>query len=200
MNKILIIISLLNFLAGEVKLPDFNLINWNSIQNDEIVIEYSEKNGIQWCRAYIESDFSIEKISRVLEDKANYPNVFDRITETIMYTDDIVHIKLDLPFPWAGRDYIVKYVQKTTKDFREYSFIHYDDLRIPVDEHYVRLNRAAGRWRLNQLPNGNTRIEYIWNGELLGDFPSWALKIAWKEQGNEVFTWLIDYMDETNDN
>ena len=46
-----------------------------------------------------------------------------------------------------------------------------------------------------ELKNGRTQIEYIWNGELLGDFPSWALKTAWKEQGNEVLNWLIDYMD-----
>ena len=51
----------------------------------------------------------------------------------------------------------------------------------------------------NLLTNGNTLIEYIWIGEVLGDFPSWALKIAWKEQGYEVFTWLIDYMDETDE-
>ena len=44
------------------------------------------------------------------------------------------------------------------------------------------------------MENGKTQIQYIWNGELLGDFPSWALKIAWKEQGVEVLAWLIDYM------
>ena len=49
--------------------------------------------------------------------------------------------------------------------------------------------------KIIELPNGTTQIEYIWNGELLGDFPSWALKMAWKEQGTEVLNWLIDYMD-----
>ena len=49
--------------------------------------------------------------------------------------------------------------------------------------------------QLTEVGNRRTKIEYIWNGELLGDFPSWALKTAWKEQGNEVLSWLIDYMD-----
>ena len=199
MNKLIITILSLNLLFAITSLPDFDSFNWKNIQKKDVIVDYFEQDGIQWCRTYTESDYSIEEISRVLENKANYPKVFDRITETIMYTDDIVHIKLDLPFPWAGRDYIVKYIEKSTKDSKEYSFIHYDDLGIPVDEHHVRLDRAAGRWKLNQLSSGKTQIEYIWNGELLGDFPSWALKIAWKEQGNEVLTWLIDYVDEADE-
>ena len=112
-----------------------------------------------------------------------------------MHTDDIVHIKLDMPFPWAGRDYIVRYTENLSENVKEYAWMHYDDLNIPVEKNYVRLFRAAGKWKLTELSNGKTQIEYIWNGELLGDFPSWALKIAWKEQGNEVLTWLLNYMD-----
>ena len=71
-------------------------------------MDYLHVKDVYWCRSYIESGYSVEEIAAVLEDKANYPNVFDRITETILYMNDIVHIKLDMPFPWAGRDYIVK--------------------------------------------------------------------------------------------
>ena len=177
-------------------LPDFSLFNWKTLQKGPATIEYLEKDGIQWCRAYMEFDYSLANISIILEDKANYPKVFDRITETIMHTEDIVHIKLDMPFPWAGRDYIVKYTENSFDNVKEYSWMHYDDLNIAVEEDYVRLIRAAGKWKLIQLSNDKTQVEYIWNGELLGDFPSWALKIAWKEQGNEVLTWLMDYMDD----
>ena len=68
-------------------------------------------------------------------------------------------------------------------------------MNIPVEKGYVRLHRAAGKWKISTLKDGKTQIEYIWNGELLGDFPSWGLKTAWKEQGSEVLNWLIDYMD-----
>ena len=193
MNNFAIIICF-SILLGIDTLPDFDSFKWEELRKDNIVIEYFKRDEIQWCRAYMETNHSIEKISTVLEDKANYSNVFDRITETILYSDDIVHIKLDMPFPWAGRDYIVKYSEHSTKNTKEYSWIHYDDLNIPVKDGYVRLNRAAGKWKLVKLGNGKTRIEYIWNGELLGDFPSWALKIAWKEQGTEVLLWLNDYM------
>jgi len=176
-------------------LPDFTSFEWNNLFRGDITVEYLNVNDVHWCRSYIESDYPIEKIATVLEDKASYPNVFDRITETILYTDDIVHIKLDMPFPWAGRDYIVKYTESSFEKTKEYAWMNYNELNIPVQKDYVRLIRAAGKWKLTKLENGNTQIEYIWNGELLGKFPSWALEIAWKEQGIEVLTWLIDYMD-----
>ena len=199
MSKLTITILSLNFLFGITALPDFDSFNWKNIQRKDVVVDYFEEDGVQWCRSYLESDYSILEISKVLENKSNYPNVFDRITETILYTDDIVHIKLDLPFPWAGRDYIIKYTESSSENSKEYNFIHHDDLGVPVEDGYVRLHRAAGRWKLIKLPNGKTQVEYIWNGELLGDFPSWALKLAWKEQGSEVLTWLIDYMDDINE-
>lgn len=199
MIKLTITILSLNFLFGITVLPDFDSFNWKNIQRKDVVVDYFEEDGVQWCRSYLESHYSILEISRVLENKSNYPNVFDRITETILYTDDIVHIKLDLPFPWAGRDYIIKYSESSAENSKEYNFIHHDDLGVPVEDGYVRLHRAAGRWKLVKLANGKTQVEYIWNGELLGDFPYWALKLAWKEQGSEVLTWLIDYMDDINE-
>jgi hypothetical protein len=35
----------------------------------------------------------------------------------------------------------------------------------------------------------------MWNGELLGDFPDWALTRAWIEQGNEVMTWIEEALE-----
>ena len=195
MSKIIYIIFLSSLFSTITILPDFTLFNWKELRKDNVTIEYLEKNNVQWCRAYMEFDYSIEEISIVLEDKANYPNVFDRITETILYTEDVVHIKLDMPFPLAGRDYIVKYTKNSFDNVKEYRWMHYDDLNVPVEDSYVRLHRAAGKWKLIELSNGKTQVEYIWNGELLGDFPSWALKIAWKEQGTEVLSWLVEYMD-----
>jgi len=194
-NNIICILFLFSFLLCYPELPDFNNFKWNKIREDKISIEYYKDNDITWCKSYMVTKYSIKEIADILEDKANYPNVFKRITETILYSKDIVHIKLDMPFPWSGRDYIVKYTEFSEDNIKEYMWANYDELNIPVEEDYVRLHRAAGKWRLIELEDGRTQVEYIWNGELLGDFPSWALKIAWKEQGNEVLNWLIDYLD-----
>jgi hypothetical protein len=36
----------------------------------------------------------------------------------------------------------------------------------------------------------------MWNGELLGDFPTWGLSRAWVEQGNEMMEWLNDALKD----
>ena len=43
------------------------------------------------------------------EDLDNYPNICERVTKTRRLDQDIVQIILDMPFPFDGRDYIVKY-------------------------------------------------------------------------------------------
>jgi hypothetical protein len=71
--------------------------------------------------------------------------------------------------------------------YRFHAVIHPE---APLNSKYVRLIHAAGEWRLSPLDSTHTEITYTWNGELLGDFPNWALTRAWKQQGLEVMTWL----------
>ena len=59
----------------------------------------------------------------------------------------------------------------------------------------IRLLRATGQWKLNYIDIDQTEVIYIWNGELLGDFPNWALTKAWKKQGDEVLTWLREALE-----
>ena len=54
----------------------------------------------------------------------------------------------------------------------------------------MRLVHSTGEWRLTSIDSTKTEIAYTWNGELLGAFPNWALKKAWKQQGLEVMRWL----------
>ncbi|MFH1463060.1 MAG: hypothetical protein ABIO70_01610 [Pseudomonadota bacterium] len=54
----------------------------------------------------------------------------------------------------------------------------------------VRLPRAEGQWKLEPAGPSATKVTYTWNGELLGDFPDWALTRAWATQGEEVMHWL----------
>ena len=62
----------------------------------------------------------------------------------------------------------------------------------PVTEKYVRLINAFGKWELSPTNENETLLVYTWNGELLGDFPEFALKRAWKTQGNEIIHWIKD--------
>ena len=120
----------------------------------------------------------------------NYSKVFKRIEKTTVLSDEIVHIILDMPFPFYGRDYIVRYTQHQEENDIIYQFQAVKNSGIPIHEDYVRLVQAAGEWRLHSLDDKNTEVTYTWNGELLGDFPNWALPKAWETQGVEVLTWL----------
>ena len=101
-----------------------------------------------------------------------------------------------MPFPFAGRDYVVKYIQQKSGDdfiYRFHAVIHPE---APLKNKYVRLIHSAGEWRLQSLDSSKTEITYTWNGELLGDFPNWALTRAWEQQGLEVITWLKEAVDK----
>ena len=173
-------------------IPPQSHSDWEVLQKDEIWVGWTNYNESQWCRAKLTINVPLERISKIIENKANYPNVFKRVESATIITDEIVHIVLDMPFPFYGRDYIVSYTQHKENGDSIYQFQAVKNSGIPIHEDYVRLINAAGEWRLHWLDDKNTEVTYTWNGELLGDFPNWALTRAWETQGEEVLTWLKD--------
>ena len=93
---------------------------------------------------------------------------------------------VDYPFPLSDRDYVVKFERILEKNSIIYRFNSDTDHSIPINEYYIRLNNAAGEWRLTDIGNGLTEVSYIWNGELKGSAPMWVLKRSWIRQGNEI--------------
>ena len=180
--------------------PLHNVENWNVLQDKEIWIGWAEEGDVPWCKAQRTFPFSMDKIAEILEDKANYPNVFKRIETTTMLGQEIVHIMLDMPFPIASRDYIVKYTTHLTGNDLLYQFRAVNHEKVTLMKSYIRLVNAAGEWRFSPVNNNETKVIYTWNGELLGDFPDWALPRAWKTQGNEVLNWLLEATDKAINN
>ena len=169
--------------------------NWIQLQNNSIKIDWQKNNGTQYCRAFTIYNHPSKQIKELLENQENYPNIFDRIISSEIIKDNIVHIKLDLPFPFSGRDYIVKYEYKKYNDIEYFIYKATSEVKIPLDKSFVRLVNAEGLWKIDPINENQTEVTYIWNGELLGDFPDWALTTAWTEQGNEVLTWLKEALE-----
>ena len=184
-----------NLLYSSDLIPPSSHSNWEMLQDYPIWIGWTDYDKFQWCRASSTIPASIEEVQKIIEDKENYPKVFKRIEKTTVLSDEIVHIILDMPFPFYGRDYIVSYTQFQEKNDIVYRFTSVEDSGIPVHKDYVRLIHAAGEWRLHSLDSSSTEVTYIWNGELLGDFPNWGLTRAWETQGQEVHTWLKDAVE-----
>ena len=194
MNKLIFTILVASF-SFAIQIPLYVDSDWEVLQSESVVIEWQDYDGFPFCKASKKISAPMEEITKLLEDKENYHQIFDRIEYSKLLSPEIVHIKLDMPFPFSGRDYIVLYSQHQIENDLYYRFEATNQIPISVDQNYVRLTHAAGGWILHPINEHTTELTYMWNGELLGDFPDWALTRAWVEQGNEVMSWIEDALD-----
>jgi len=176
--------------TNKINLPPNDFIDWIILQNNETWIGWVQFEDFPICKTERILNHNMLKISEVIEDKKNYPNIFERLTQVKLYRDDILHIYLDMPFPVSSRDYIVKYEYRESRNLKEYYFYSVDYPNSIQFDDSIHLPNAGGKWILEELNNNQTKVTYLWNGELLGEFPNWALKRAWTTQGNEVLDWL----------
>ena len=197
MKHLFIIFFLLNTqIAGAIlkQLPEDDYKSWVQLEKNNIQVYYSKDLNVPWCRATANFRFSQDDIYSALKNLKNYKNIFDRVTDSKLFDENIVYIRLDMPYIFADRDYTVKYLESTKDEeiiFQFYSVFH---ANTPNNRGSVTLPRAAGEWRLIPIGNNATRVVYTWNGELLGKFPNSSLKTAWAKQGTEVMTWLNEYL------
>ena len=190
------LISMLSTIDAEVRLDSIEYArDWNIIQKNKIEIKWITYNGYPICQTSSVLPFSIESISSIIEDVKNYPRVFRRIHKTNILEKNIIHVMLDMPFLLADRDYVIKYEKSKLQNEWEFTFKAVQHKNAPLDKDYVRLINAAGKWKLISIDDNETSVSYIWNGELLGDFPNFALERAWKTQGNEIIHWINDALD-----
>ena len=164
--------------------------DWQQLQNKEIKIYHKIINGQPYCKASKIFSFNSYDIKSILDDKKNYPKNFKRIMFCDSINKDVVHIGVKLPFPFNPRDYVVeyKYFNNDGKEYYIYSSVQKSTIK--NTSRFIRLPNASGIWLMEQVNKDKTKLTYLWQGELLGNFPSWVLQRAWKEQGNELLTQL----------
>lgn len=196
MKHSLISILLSSFLLGIFPESDFD--SWNILQEGDIWIGNFE-DDFPWCKAKIRLPYSIKDILPVIEDVNNYHKMLDSVVYSTKDKNDIAHIRIDYPFPFTNREYIVKFERIIDRNDIVYAFSTNDSLNETLDPDYIRLINAKGEWRMSPLNNNLTEVSYLWNGELLGDFPNWALSKAWVRHGNEVLSNLAEKIKENNE-
>ena len=177
-------------------IPDQHHSNWTIIQENDIWVGYDYFGETPICRAIGILDYNIDSVTSIIENINNYPQVFDRVISSKQIMPDGVHIVLDMPYPFAHRDYVVKYETIENNMDKIFKFKATKNHNIPLTEDCIRLPNMEGEWYLTAHSNTETRLSYSWNGELLGSFPSWALNRAWKQQANEIFEWLNDELSK----
>jgi len=193
---LIVLSSVFSTIDAEIKLDSIESVtDWNIIQKNEIEIRWTTYDSYPICQTTSILPFSIESISSIIEDVSNYPKVFKRIHKTNILEKDIIHVMLDMPFLLSDRDYVIKYKKYKTPDNWEFTFSPVKHINAPLSKKYVRLVNAAGKWKLISKGDNQTSVSYTWNGELLGDFPNFALERAWKTQGNEIIHWINDALE-----
>ena len=164
--------------------------DWQQLQNKEIKIYHKIINDQPYCKASKTFSFNSYEIKSILDDKKNYPKNFKRIMFCDSINKNVVHIGVKLPFPFNPRDYVVeyKYFKNDGKEYYIYSSVQKSTIK--NTSRFIRLPNASGIWLMEQVSKDKTKLTYLWQGELLGNFPSWVLQRVWKEQGNELLTQL----------
>ena len=196
MKRLLISLFLYSLLFSEIPNSDFD--SWNVLQNDNIWIGNFE-DDFPWCKAKIILPFSIEDILPVIEDVNNYHEMLHSVVFSTKDKNNIAHIRIDYPFPFTDREYIVKFERLIDNKDVVYAFSTNPDLNKTTDPNYIRLVNAKGEWRMSPIKDNVTEVSYLWNGELRGDFPDWAPSKAWVKHGNEVLDNLADKLKENNE-
>ena len=190
MRLVFLLIIMQSFGLG-LDLKDINqLNNWIILQEKPVKVDWLSYERFPIGRAEKLIEHDLDKVAETIQDIDQYPIIFKRVTETKRLDSNIVHVMLDMPFPFAGRDYVIKYFVKEEENAWTFSFHSVDHPNGILKPGVVRLGNAAGIWVLQSLSNNQTMVTYAWNGELLGNFPDFGLNKAWITQGTEVLTWL----------
>ena len=190
MRQKVITIILISLLSGLDLRSIESIQNWNILQSGNINIEWTEYGRFPVSKAETILHHPMNDIANVIQDVGHYPNIFKRVTTTRQLESNVIQILLDMPFPFDGRDYIIKYQTEKSENKWIFSFFAVEHPLGVLDPNHVRLPNAFGIWILTKQEMNKTRVTYAWNGELLGKFPDFALHRAWTIQGTEVLNWL----------
>jgi len=196
MKLLLISLFILGSLFSQMPSKDFN--GWNLLQDSDINIGYIQKD-FPWCKASIYLPYTVDEILVVVENVNGYKEILHSVLYSKKDENDIAHIRINYPFPFTDREYIVKFNKIIDDNDIVYAFSTNDKLNENIDPDYIRLINAKGEWRLSPINESLTEVSYMWNGELRGDFPSWSLSKAWLRHGNEVLGSLRDKLEDIND-
>jgi len=158
---------------------------WELLDSNPVRIECTEEGGKPWCRSVGIISAPIDQVASALEDMATQADVFEAVSQIDTLEPDTFRIVLDFPGMFSDRDYVAKFSKRTEGDARVYAWVPVTHADAPPTDDMVRLVRMEGEWRLE--PHGDaTKATYLWEAELLGSFPNWALPTARKKAGHEA--------------
>ena len=141
MSKTIFLIFLLNTTLLPLDLSNIqDLTNWEKIQDEPVKIEWTKHKGFPISRSEIILGHPIDKVFNTIQSLESYPEIFHRVEKAIRLDTNIVQIMLDMPFPFSGRDYVIRYETKRQK--HQYTLLfwsvnHKDEIKSDDKGEYV---------------------------------------------------------------
>ena len=158
---------------------------WELLEAAPVRIECTTAAGAPWCRSTGLIAAKVDDVASSLENMGNQAEIFEAVSSIRSLGADTYHVTLDFPGMMSDRDYVVKFSKATEGNDRVYSWVPVTHAEAPEVSGVVRLTKMAGEWRLTPMGD-KTRVTYLWQAELMGSFPEWALPVARKKTGNEA--------------
>ena len=176
-------------LANASELP--NIQEWTTLEADPPSVKCSA-DGRPWCTSSFQIGCDLNTLEGLLSDFSKYPTTFPRVLSALELEPNVVHVRVDMPFPLYPRDYIAHFRRETLDNGVRFWWTSVIHSKAPEREDTVRLPNAAGSWTVEQMSPEQSMVHYFWNAEIGLDIPTWALPRARRTQGQEVMYWLQD--------
>lgn len=158
---------------------------WNRLTNKPVPVECATINSKPWCRSKGVVHAPIAQVADALKNMRSNAHLFESVLAINVLSEDTLHIVLDYPAPLDDRDYVAQYTYSSDGDAELFTWVPVHHAGAPTNTGAVRLPNFAGEWRLQ--PSGDhTLVQYTWQAEINGRFPSFAYNTAWKKAGHEA--------------
>lgn len=167
---------------------------WEVLEDSTVRIECTEAGGEPWCRATALVSASQPNVAAALENMGSQADIFEAVSSIRDLGGNTFHVTLDFPGMMSDRDYVVTFSKGSEGDDLVYSWVPVTHAEAPPVDGVVRLSKMAGQWRLSPAGD-NTQVTYLWQADLMGSFPTWALPVARKKAGNEALKDLANSRD-----
>lgn len=176
-------------LAHAADLPSIQ--DWTILESQAPSVKCAA-DGRPWCSSSFQMSCGLETLEGLLSDFSMYSETFPRVLSATELEANIVHIRVDMPFPLYPRDYIAHFRRTETQNGVMFWWTSVVHSKAPEREDTVRLPNAAGSWTIERQSAEQSMVHYFWNAEIGLDIPDWALPRARRTQGQEVMFWLQD--------
>ena len=168
---------------------------WMTVGESPVKVQCTDIAGKPWCRSVGVVGADSATIASTLEYFHKHVDKFDSVIEINQLEKGLLHVVLDYPYPVYDRDYVARY---TTRAEGAVTFVTWESEEHPAapeTSNRVRLPRMAGEWRIEDASEGGSRVQYTWQAEIGGSFPSMTLNRARNIAGQKVLKDLSKALD-----